>query len=311
MTTQNTCAACGQENAPEARFCVTCGSSLQEAASPEDGAESAYGMLPARTAGDILNATLSLYLSAPWAFVGFVGISLVAQIPATIAGLTQEPVSWVLTVLGLLISIIAAGAMVHATARHVLGKEWDIGSSYTRALERVISLLVASIVYALVSSGLLIIAGIISIFSIPFIDQNTVLAIAVGGIILLLVIVGIPFLVFALVIWHFYAQAIMIEGRRNLDALSRSYELVRDNWWRVFGIGVLFLAVALGFFLVALIPIVMGRVIGNEVVGSILFSIALVLITPFLSIGGTVLYLDLRVRKENYTLDRLAAEVGE
>ena len=245
--------------------------------------DSARGTRPLRNAGDILNATLTLYVSAPWAFVGFVGISLVPQIPSTIGALTQGPASWVLTVLGLLVSFVAAGAMVHATARHVLGKEWDIGSAYTRALERVVSLLVASLAYFLA---------------------------IVGALILSVVLIGIPLLFFILVVWYFHVQAIMIEGRRNLDALSRSYELVKGNWWRVFGIGALFVAVMVGFFVVALIPIVIASLSGNQSVGIVLFGVAAVLATPFMIIGGTVVYLDLRVRKENYTLDRLAAEVG-
>lgn len=251
---------------------------------PEEGTDSAYGMLSPRTAGDILNATLSLYLSAPWAFVGFVGIALVPQIPATISGLAQGPVSWILTVLGVLISIATSGAIVHATARHVLGKEWDIGSAYTRALERVISLVVAFVAYGLA---------------------------IVGAAILSIVLIGIPLLFFILVIWYFHVQAIMVEGRRNLDALSRSYELVKGSWWRVFGIGVLFIAIAAGIYIVALIPIAIATLAaGQSVVGVIIIGAATVLVTPFLMIGGTVVYLDLRVRKESYTLDRLAAEVG-
>ena len=284
MTPQNSCAACGQENAPEARFCVTCGSALQSASPPEGGADSAYDMLPPRTAGDILNATLSLYLSAPWAFVGFVGIALVPQIPSTIGALTQGPVSWVLTALGVFVSIFASGATVYAAGRHVLGKEWDIGSAYTRALERVVSLVGAFVVYFLA---------------------------IVGALILSIVLIGIPLLFFILVVWYFHAQAIMIEGRRNLDALSRSYELVKGNWWRVFGIGVLFIAIAAGVYIVALIPIVIAALVASQsAVGVIIISAVTVLVTPFLVIGGTVVYLDLRVRKENYTLDRLAAELG-
>ena len=256
---------------------------LTDAPGPEGGEDSMDDRLPPRNAGDILNATLALYLSAPWAFVGFIGIALVPQIPTTIAALTQGPVSWALTLLGVFLSVLSGGAMVYAAARHVLGREWDIASAYTRVLERVISLLVAFVVYALA---------------------------LIGAAILFIVLVGIPLFFFILVVWYFHAHAIMIEGRRNLDALSRSYALVKGSWWRVFGIALLFFAVMLGFFLLALIPIVIAVLAVNQSVGAILFGVATVLITPFLSIGGTVLYLDLRARKENYTLDRLAAEVG-
>ena len=159
----------------------------------------------------------------------------------------------------------------------------DIGSAYTRALERVISLIVAFVVYGLA---------------------------LIGAAILSIVLIGIPLLFFILVVWYFHAQAIMIEGRRNLDALSRSYQLVKGSWWRIFGIAMLFVAVMFGFFVVALIPIVIVIVIANQSVGIILFGVVAVVITPFMAIGGTVLYLDLRVRKEDYTLERLAAELG-
>ncbi len=278
-------------------------------ASPEDGEASAYGGLPPRTVGDILNATFALYMSAPWAFVGFVGIALVPQIPSTLAALTPAPVSWVLTLLGVFLSILATGALVYATVRHLLGREWDILSSYTRALERVVSLVVAFVVYVLVLISPLIIASILGIFIESSIDQNVLLAIVVGGAILLLVLSGIPWLFFILVAWYFQTEAIMIEGRRNLDALSRSYQLVKGSWWRVFGIGALFVMVMIGFFVVAAIPVVIVS-IASQSVGTVLFGVATVLITPFMVIGGTLLYLDLRVRKESYTLDRLAAELG-
>ena len=32
------------------------------------------------------------------------------------------------------------------------------------------------------------------------------------------------------------AQCVVIEDKRGFDALARSGQLVRDNWWRVFGI---------------------------------------------------------------------------
>ena len=153
MTPQNSCAVCGRENAPDARFCAACGASLKGASQPEGGAGSTSGGLPPRSLGDILNATFSIYLSSSRAFVGFIGIALVPQIPATIAGLIQGPASLVLTVLGVLLSAVAAGATVYAAARQALGQEWDIASAYTRAFERVISLVFAFLVYLLALIG--------------------------------------------------------------------------------------------------------------------------------------------------------------
>ena len=32
------------------------------------------------------------------------------------------------------------------------------------------------------------------------------------------------------------APAVVVEGHRGMDAMRRSWDLVKDNWWRVLGI---------------------------------------------------------------------------
>src|SRR5204862_6902693 len=44
---------------------------------------------------------------------------------------------------------------------------------------------------------------------------------------------------------YFASQAVVAEGHSPMDALRRSRELVRGQWWRVFGIGIFF-AVMIG-----------------------------------------------------------------
>ena len=39
------------------------------------------------------------------------------------------------------------------------------------------------------------------------------------------------------VVLYFASQAVVAEGRPPIEALRRSRELVRGQWWRVFGIG--------------------------------------------------------------------------
>ena len=95
----------------------------------------------------------------------------------------------------------------------------------------------------------------------------------------------------------------MIEGKGSIAALGRSMELVRGSWWRVFGIGVVF----------ALILLATSKVVSELgdiiLIGLIVPAVATVLVLPILLIGRTLVYLDLRVRKEGYTLDALASEV--
>ena len=125
----------------------------------------------------------------------------------------------------------------------------------------------------------------------------------------MVVIIGIALFFYLLVIWFFAFEAIMIEGKESIAALGRSRELVRGNWWRLFGVGVVFVLI---FGAVSIAGGIAGLVleIFSPVPGQLAFTAATVLVFPVMSIGRTLVYLDLRVRKENYNLGVLAAEAG-
>ena len=110
-------------------------------------------------------------------------------------------------------------------------------------------------------------------------------------------IIGIPFAIYFAFRWTFIWQAALVEGVDSRAALSRSSDLVRGNWWRVLGI-MLVVGIIVGMIssIVGLIPTI-GQIIGA------------ILSTPLAIIGATLLYYDLRVRKEGYSLETLAQEL--
>jgi hypothetical protein len=111
-------------------------------------------------------------------------------------------------------------------------------------------------------------------------------------------IIGIPAAIYFAVTWTFIWQAALIDGSGPRAALARSSALVRQNWWRVLGI----------MLVVGIIAGAISAVLGTiPVVGSTIGSI---LSTPIAVTGATLLYYDLRVRKEGYTLEALAEELG-
>ena len=130
---------------------------------------------------------------------------------------------------------------------------------------------------------------------------------------LLVVIVG------AVYLWVSFAVALpvlMTEGLRGRRALSRSRRLVKGRWWKTF----LLLVVAS-----LLAAIVGGAVTGavaaltfaspddpalGFVVGSISGTVGSLVTTPFTAAYTTVLYFDLRVRKEAFDLQLLAEQLG-
>jgi hypothetical protein len=98
---------------------------------------------------------------------------------------------------------------------------------------------------------------------------------------------------------YFASQAVVAEGRPPIDALRRSRDLVRGEWWRVFGIGVLF-TVALGGVsgLITAGAEVIADATDRQVFILLGTMLADVLTIAFIAIASTLVFFDLRVRSE-------------
>jgi hypothetical protein len=102
---------------------------------------------------------------------------------------------------------------------------------------------------------------------------------------------------------------------RGFAALRRSFRLVRGRWWPTF------LIVLLGFILAGVVSAIAGGLVGalafaadSEVAEFLVNVLAQILgsaiSTPFTAAFITVLYVDLRVRKEGFDLQLLAERLG-
>jgi hypothetical protein len=109
--------------------------------------------------------------------------------------------------------------------------------------------------------------------------------------------------VFALVIpaiyisvsWYFVAQAVVVDDRRGLAALARSGELVRGRWLRTAMVGLAFQLVAELFGALATLGFDAAARAADA--GAVLVAGAILVQTvtlPFVAIGATLYYLDLR-----------------
>jgi hypothetical protein len=111
--------------------------------------------------------------------------------------------------------------------------------------------------------------------------------------------------------------ALLTEDTRGTQALRRSFRLVRHRWWPTFGLLILtailaaIVGQAIGFVFTSLIFTPLGDSVFASVVLSALSStIASVLTTPAVAAITSVLYFDLRVRKEGFDLQLLAQRIG-
>jgi hypothetical protein len=186
-------------------------------------------------------------------------------------------------ILGWLASTLASGACFRAIASAYLGERTEWKPSLAFAARRLHSILWVTFLGAL----------------------------AAGLGFLLCVIPGVY-------LWTGFAVAVpalLTEDQRGSKALGRSRRLVRGFWWRTFAI------VLLGYILSGIISAVLGGVVGGVtfanpgdltagVLAIVSGTISAVITTPFVAAFTTVLYFDLRVRKEAFDLKLLAERIG-
>jgi hypothetical protein len=192
---------------------------------------------------------------------------------------------------------ISLGAVFRAVTDVALGRPATIGSVLRGTLARYLPLLglVGLIVLFWVGWSIAEIIGLI-LLVIPFF---LVLAAAV----------------YLMVRWSLSMAAMMAEDIGPIRGMRRSWNLVSGSWWRAFGILVIvfimWLVISYGLFILfsiiaALFSTGDFQAAVVQVAGTVLGAV----LTPIWSIAITLLYFDLRVRKEGLDLDQLAQQTS-
>lgn len=238
-----------------------------------------------------------------------------------------------------LLSLLVGGALIYASAHVFLKRDITAGDALKQTLQRYFPLLGSALLWVLA-----IFSPFIVIIGMPFLIyfggqlDNALLWMLMG---LGAFIIGIPFSIYFGVRWGLYSLPVLFEKTSATKALSRSTELVKGTWWRVFGIMV---AIFLITFMISFILQTSFWTLFNSITGPtlaekaaeeptvwesirILFvptpndigwsaylirsfvtlSIA-ALLMPIGSIGSALLYFDMRIRKEAYDLEVQATD---
>jgi len=270
------CPNCGRPVSLDASICAACGSTLtaESDAHSEAGIVDDSERIPARDMGEIISETFDLYRDN---FKPFLIIAMAPQIFGVLASFTPTALSVVFSIVAVVVSVVASGAAIVAVAQVVSGLEIDLQYCFSVALARSVNLIVAVIILVMA---------------------------LIGAAVLALIVVGIPLLFYLAVIWVFVAHAVILEKDSPILALGRSRLLVRGSWWRVFGILIVFVLICIGLVIAVGIPISLLSLVSDP--AALLISpIAFAVIAPITYIGLTLLYFDLRVRKEGFTLTTL------
>ena len=280
-----------------------------------------------RGLGEILGEAFSIYAKG---FRGIIAISAIAQIPAALLTLlvASSPAAIVA------VSAFVSGAsltLVHFAVVVAVGQSFafgriDVGGCWTRVALRGVTIAAFALFYGAISAATLTALGPIEVWSgevaasaasaesgetpaIPGPPLVPALALSALGAVSLLASVYMPTI----------APTIAIEGRRGFGALSRGFRMARGSEWRILGHIIIYMLTMVGLTIAILIPFgIVAALAGGETPGSreseiisaIGAIVAGVLAAPLLPIAATLLYFDIRLKKEGYDETRLSAEMG-
>ena len=201
-----------------------------------------------------------------------------------------------------LISVFVTAGLAYASAHIYLEREIPPGAALQRAGQRFWTYLGSVILWSVAVVGLFV------------------------------TIIGIPFSIYFSVRWGLYTLPVLFEGTTARSALRRSTELVKGTWWRVFGITLSISLISFMIFFIleasaGLLVSWIGIAEPEEPTGLLdtlrqlfiptpleigwfsyiirrLVSLGIATLTmPIGVIGSTLLYFDLRIRKEAYDIE--------
>lgn len=265
--------------------------------------------------GEILDRTFTLYRNY---FILFLGISVIPHILVLALNLAQVFLMYStglavpstghthtphlptagamggyfgLAFLGIIVTFISLllsqGATVIAVSELYLGRTTTIADSFRRVFGRL-----GTLFGVLILNGLAMMAGFL-LFIFP------------GFYVMCRFLIGVP--------------VALLENMYSHAALERSWELTRDNAGRAFLVILLYFALNMAAAMLFAFPFEMGMLVEKNNPPMILVFMGLmqvgafianVLVTPVMTIASSILYYDLRVRKEAFDLQIMLAPLA-
>lgn len=265
--------------------------------------------LSARSVGGLLDETVTIYFRHFWRFAK---LAALVHLPAGIVSVlflemlrepevVDAPALVLEAFVGTFGAVFLYGAAVTAVGQHYVTGNIGLRSCYRRAWLKVLSLAVIATVAALFA----LLPPVATFLQ----DKPSIVGAAIP------VLIG----AFVLVIyWSLAVQVVVIESYRPVDALRRSTSLIKGSWWRICGFTVIVGLIATGLRVVAMIPFMLiAAAFGVEQTseaGHRILSLGGVVVgifvLPVLFIAGTLVYYDVRIRKEQFDLTVLRREMG-
>ena len=269
---------------------------------------------------EILDTTLSLYRKYFLLFLGIIAIHFFGKLVAySLEGSLSNDLlkDLIASVTSAPFALVSMGGIIVASAITYLGRHITSRTALRYVLQRFFPMLGGYILWLLV-------------FLIPFIGLSGMGQGGFSASLLAMLLTCIPLPTYFLVRWLFVVEAVLLEKLPVGSSLKRSSQLVRGMWWRVCSISISFFilsgAISIIFKVSVVCLLVLTKVADQtDLIGIIKWAIRaepidssnllfytimtctdLVVDTltfPIWVIGMTLLYFDLRIRKEGFDIE--------
>lgn len=223
-----------------------------------------------RDLSEIIQAAITLYMQnfQPLFLIATLAIPLGIASAVAVDSASDPDATTALLALFLvaqfIVDMIVIAALIVALQRIDEGETPDFGQAYDAAFARIVTLF------------------------------GSTLRATFHVLLLAITIIGIPWAFQRTVRWFFIEQAVMLDGVDAKQSLSTSAAAVEGSWWRTLGVVIVVSAIAAvpGFAvsgMLFLAPVLVSGTIGAAVAAIML---------PFRTTALTMLYMDLKARKE-------------
>jgi hypothetical protein len=231
--------------------------------------------------GPIFSRSWSIYAAN---FLIFTLVAIIAALPNQLGGDFESSAgairSGIVFIVSVILYFVGQAVILYGAFQAMRGRNVIIGDAVGRAFSRFLSLLGISIL--------------------------VFLGVAVG--MMLLVIPGIMLALR----WAVAVPACVVENKGPLDSMRRSAELTKGHRWKIFGMWVLLVILAIVIVIIASVLAGLGVVAAPQGFGRLLIAgvISLILtsiVTAYSYVLNAMIYHDLRVAKEGVGTEEIAA----
>jgi hypothetical protein len=225
---------------------------------------------------------------------------------------TDQLISYLATLLNLVVLPFLAGAISQVVGASYLGEELSPGPALARTLRRAWSLFASWVVVHVLEVGALVALPVTGIVLAVLVDGPLRAVFVLFA--LVTVVAGIAGALAVMALSVAVAPAVVVEELGPIRGIRRSWSLMRRRFWPVLGIALLagLISNVLGQVL-GVVPTFAGVIVGLEwgwilvAVGAILTALVT---TPIVAIVATLQYFDARIRFEGFDLQVISAELG-